>query len=424
MWLLYNLLTTLLMPIWLPVAFWKSKKRGEQPNWAERFGNYYGVPAKSNRPRLWFHAVSVGEVVAAAPILREIKDALPDHEIVLSVTTSSGHLTARTKLVDTYDHLVYFPFDVPRWQLAAMQRIRPDIVLMMETELWMNFVWAAKSLGAKTALVNGRISNRSFRVARVFRAYYRTLLGYVDECLMQSEIDRQRILELGARDAKVVGNCKFDQAAGGLDADPKAWRYELGLDPERKTVVVGSTRGELEEKFVADALSQLGMDSLNVVYAPRHLERADQAIATLNLKGGHFVKRSHRETGPHVVLDTYGELAEVYVVADAVIIGGGFDNLGGQNLLQPLAHGKPVLFGKHMQNFRDTAAMAVDAGCGRVCDSPESLALGLTEILSNELLARQMGAAASTLIATNLGASRRYAAEVSDLLTRSRRTDS
>ena len=343
---------------------------------------------------------------------------MPDHEIILSVTTSSGHETAREKLVGIYDYLVYFPFDVPRFQVSAMQRVQPDLVLIMETELWMNFVWAAKTFGAKVALVNGRISNRSFDRSLKLRFFFHALLSYVDECLMQSDTDRDRIAALGARDSHVLGNCKFDQAVDGLDADPKAWRYELGLDPNRKTVVVGSTRGAFEQEFVAKALEIVGMDSINVVFAPRHLETASDALATLNAHGGSFVRRSAKQSGTHVLLDTYGELSLVYSVADLVIIGGGFDNLGGQNLLQPLAHGKPVLFGLHMQNFRDTSAMALEAGAAIACDSPESLADSVSEILGDENQARRMGAGAATLIATNVGASRRYARAAKALLTR------
>ena len=406
MFLLYNFLMTVLMPIWLPLAWIKCKKRKEQPNWAQRFGDYSAIPAKSDRPRLWFHAISVGEVLAATAILKAIRAKHPEFEIILSVTTSSGHQTAREKATELYDHLVYFPVDIPKATLAAMQRVKPKVVMVMETELWMNFFWAAKVLGAKTTVVNGRISDRSFPRAKLFRPFFRSLLKNVDRCLMQSEVDKDRILFLGASSAEVFGNCKFDQSVDGLDANAATWSMDLGLDPLLPTVVVGSTRGEVDEAFVVSALKRVGLESINIVYAPRHVERADALVSSL---GATFGKRSAGFKGSHVILDTYGELAKVYCVADVVIIGGGFDNQGGQNLLQPLAHGKPVLHGTHMQNFRDTTAMALAAGASLQCDTPENLAAALRRLLADPSAREKMGAAARQLIQANLGASNRYA---------------
>ncbi len=400
---------TLLMPIWLPVAWLKARKRKEQPNWGERFGDYASIPAKSDRTRLWFHAVSVGEVLAATAILKQIRAQHPKLEIVLSVTTSSGHQTAREKAADLFDYLVYFPLDIPKATLKAMQRVRPKFVMVMETELWMDFLWAAKVMRAKTIVVNGRISDRSFPRMRTFRAFYRVLLKQVDRCLMQSELDRTRILDLGAPSAEVMGNCKFDQAIEGLDADPAAWRSELGLDASRLTVVVGSTRGEFEEAFVARALRKVGLDRLNVVYAPRHIERAAAVVSEL---GDTFGLRSAGAKGPHIVLDTYGELASVYSVADIVIVGGGFDRLGGQNIIQPLAHGKPVLFGRNMQNFRDVSVMSLAAGAAIECADDAALAAAVESLISNPALRSEMGRAATTLVKANVGASKRYAAEL------------
>lgn len=375
------------------------------------------TPATSPSHRIWYHVVSVGEAVASMPILRELRRAFPAHEIVLSVTTSSGHQTAREKLVGLFDHLVYFPFDLPWIQLRAMRRVQPELVVVMETELWMDFLWAAKNVGAKTMLVNGRISNRSYPRAMKFRPIYACVLSYLDRALMQSEVDRRRILDLGARDATVIGNCKFDQAVEGLDADPAAWRYDLGLDASRPTIVVGSTRGEFEERLVAEAIAAVGPERVNLVYAPRHLERAPEVAAEFAKIGVKFAFRSRGEQGSAVLLDTYGELGKVYSVADVVIVGGGFDKLGGQNILQPLAHGKPVLFGPHMTNFRDTSAMALEAQAAIECSDAQELAEAVRRLLDDEALRRRMGAAAGALIATNVGASRRYVQEAIGLIS-------
>jgi 3-deoxy-D-manno-octulosonic-acid transferase len=416
MFLLYNLLLTLLSPLWVPWMLYRAWRRNEKPNWKERQGDYPLRSTKESK-RVWFHAVSVGEVVAATPILRELRSLLPDHEIVLSVTTSSGHRTAREHAVDLYDHLVYFPIDVARFQLAAMQRVRPKVVAVMETELWMNFLWAAKTFDAKTVLVNGRISDRSFPRSMKLRRFYQALLVQVDRCLMQSPTDAERIQALGAQEAEVLGNCKFDQAVQGLEADPAKWRRDLGIPEGKAVVVVGSTRGEDEQRLVVEALKRVGPDRAWVVHAPRHLETVDSLAREVEAAFGQVARRSQNEQGPYLILDTYGELSEVYAIADVVVIGGGFANLGGQNLLQPLAHGKPVLHGPHMQNFRDVTAMAQAAGASIVCDSSESLAKALLELLDHPEQRQSMGAAARELVRANVGASRRYAQAIAEAAT-------
>lgn len=408
MFVLYNVLITLFAPFWAPWMWFRTRARKEAPNWNERFGNYSLLPRK-DRKRIWFHAVSVGEVVACMPILKELRTELPDHEIVLSVTTSSGHQTAREKAEGLYDHLVYFPIDMARFELAAMQHVQPSVAAIMETELWMNFLWAAKIFDVRTLLINGRISDRSFPRSRRIAFFYRSLLSRMDRCLMQSEKDASRIKELGAKSAEVLGNCKFDQALAGLDADPAEWRQKLGLDPALPTLVIGSTRGELEERFVFDALSSVGLDGLQVIHAPRHIERAPDLATEARKRFGDAALRSAGKAARYLVLDTYGELDKVYAVADVVVIGGGFDNLGGQNLVQPLAHGKPVLHGPHMQNFREVAAASVDAGASVVCTTPQELADNLKDLLSDPAKRERMGAAATQLVKANAGASRRYA---------------
>jgi 3-deoxy-D-manno-octulosonic-acid transferase len=413
MFLIYNLLLTLFSPFWVPWMLLKSRRRKERPNWSERQGRF-DIPPRGEKHRIWVHTVSVGEFVAATPILREIRKALPNHEILVSVTTSSGHQTAREAEPGLFDHLVYFPIDVARFQLAAMQQVRPDVVAIMETELWMNFVWAAKTFGARTLLVNGRISDKHFPTSLRLRSFYKVLLKDVDLCLMQSEVDMERIKALGAREARVVGNCKFDQAIQELRTDPGEWRHELGLDPMKFTIVVGSTRGEEEELFVLRALATVGFEKLNVIHAPRHLERVEALSEEVMQQTGAVALRSRHEVGPYLILDTYGELSSVYAVAEVVIVGGGFENLGGQNIIQPLAHSKPVLHGPHMQNFRDVAAMADDAGAAQVCETPEVLAKAIQSLLEDSALREQMGEQAKQLVQRNLGASRRYAKVIAE----------
>lgn len=407
MYWLYNFLIVILSPIWVPWMWFRARKRQEQPNWKERQGNL-DIPVRKDGKRVWIHAVSVGEVVASMPILREVRKRLPDHEIVLSVTTSSGHQTAREQAEGLYDHLIYMPIDIARFQLSAMQRVRPSVVAVMETELWFNFLWAAKVFDAKTLLINGRISDRAFPRSKKIAFFYKALLKEMDRCLMQTQTDADRIKELGGQGVEVFGNSKFDQAVEGLDADSAAWAKELGLVPEKLTLVIGSTRGPEEENFVLDAIQKVGLDRIQVIHAPRHLETVEDLVKNVERRFGASALRSRKEIGPYLILDSYGELSQVYSVADIVIVGGGFSNLGGQNIIQPLAHGKPVIHGPHMQNFRDVSDAARYFQATMECRTPDELAEVLEKLIESPELRDLMASQAAKLVQSSLGASERY----------------
>lgn len=413
MFFLYNVLILLTSPVWVVWMLIRSRRRAESPNWQERFGNYRHIKIPKDKPAIWIHAVSVGEVVASLPVLRQIRALLPDHHIVLSVTTSSGHRTAREHAVEMYDSLVYFPLDLARFQLSALMRVRPDVVAVMETELWFNFLWAAKAVGAKTLLLNGRISDRSFPRSQKLGSFYKALLAMMDRCLMQSKVDADRIMQLGGQNVEVLGNVKFDQAIDGLDADRNEWLEALGLSPLQPTVVIGSSRGEDEERVIASALKSV-KSPFNLVWAPRHIERTQYVLDELKQICSHVALRSKAEKGTVVILDSYGELSKVYAVADVVVIGGSFADLGGQNLIQPLAHGKPVLHGRFMQNFREVTALANRAGATVQCNDANDLAAAIDQLLNDPEARRAMGRAGATLVQENEGASRKYALAVAE----------
>jgi 3-deoxy-D-manno-octulosonic-acid transferase len=408
MFLLYNLLLTITAPLWVPWMLWRASRRHERPDWKQRCGDF-PIEPRGDRNRIWLHAVSVGEVVAALPVLRALRRLAPGHEIVLSVTTSSGWQTARDRAQGLFDHLVYFPIDVARFQLAAMVRVSPSVVAIMETELWFNFLWAAKAIGAHTMLINGRISDRSYPRARWFRFFYRRLLAYLDEALMQTNRDAERIRDLGARQVEVLGSTKFDEAADQARASQTDVRAWLGIPPDAPVVVIGSTRSEAEETLVLDALAHPSLAHVYVVHAPRHLERAAPLADAYRRRFGAVALRSKAEPGQRLILDTYGELGQAYAAADVVVVGGGFDNLGGQNLIQPLAHGKPVLHGPHMQNFAEVARMAQEVGASQVCRDADELARALAALLSDPIERERRSRVAQALVAEHLGAAERYA---------------
>jgi len=401
---LYNLLLNIFSPVILLWAWYRAKKRAEQPNWAERLGNYNIQPG--DKKRIWFHAVSVGEVMAALPVLRELRSRMPDYEIVLTTTTSSGHQTAKDKASDLYDYLFYFPIDFGRCMFRALSRVRPSAVVVMETELWLNFFHMAKEMGAKTFVINGRIS-RNYNLSLKLKGYYSAIFSKVDQVLAQSEQDAERLTALGARNVQVLGNTKFDQAVDNMSAHHFDWRHMMGIPDDAVCVVVGSTRSEMEEHFVMNGLAQV--PNAWVIYAPRHIERATDIGRLAVQHGFDPTYRTDARHGKFMILDTYGELASAYSAADIAIIGGGFDDLGGQNILQPLAAGVPVIHGPHMFNFKEATQTAHKLGAALEVNTPEQLGAALKQLCGDEARRKEMGAAGKQMIEASLGASGRYA---------------
>lgn len=411
LFLSYNFLMLLLAPWWVTRMLWRSWRRNAWPNWKERFGHYNITPLKDKK-RLWFHAVSVGEVIASLPILSQLRNRAPNLDILLSVTTTTGYQTAKEIAEAFVDHLVYFPLDIPRFQLSAMNSVRPDALAIMETELWLDFLWAAKTVGAKTMLVNGRISDKNFSRSQPIKFFYRGLLKYLDAAYMQTQNDADRLMALGAHHVEVVGNCKYDQALEAAEVNPKEWRMKLRIPEGLPVLVIGSTRGEEEESFVLDAVQKVGLNKISVVHAPRHLERVEQLQKQVQQKFGHCALRSKGESSSYLILDTYGELSSAYSIADIVVVGGGFSMHGGHNILQPLALGKPVLHGPHMQNFAEVTEGSLKTGSSKVCPTSESLATAIEELLRDDQLRQKMSQSAQEFVKNNLDASARYADKI------------
>lgn len=405
--IIYNLLLIAFFPFWFLWMIQRAKKRNESPNWKQRWGNY-DIPSKTNNPRIWIHAVSVGEVSAAKPILKEIKKRLHETEIILSCTTSTGFEMGKKLLGETVNHIIYFPIDLPFVCKKALATIRPDTVVIMETELWMNFLWASKSFGAKTFVANGRLSDRSFQISKKVAFFYRALFKYVDEVLVQTQKDAQRFERIGAKNIHILGNSKYDEA---LDlTKPQDWKSLMNMKPEELLIVVGSARGEFEEDFILDAIS--GIQS-RILFAPRHIERATEIQKKATEKGFECsLKSTGNLSAQLVILDTYGELASTYHSADVVIIGGGFDKLGGQNIIQPLAAGKPVICGPHMFNFREAFDEAKEVGAIIVASTPQELKLAVEQVLQDEDARLFPGEAARNMVAKHRGASARIAGKI------------
>ena len=406
-----------------------------RPGWAERWGHLSPpLLAKLDaRPRVWVHAVSAGEVVAAVPILRELRELLPDHALLLSTITPAGHEMAEQQASPYIDGLFYFPFDMPWVVRSVVGRIRPRVFVSLESDMWPNLLHELKRQGSHTMIVNGRISEHSFRRTRkIASGLYRWMLSNVDELLMQSQPDSDRVRALGdfsdPNRVTVVGNSKFDQDITPLSSEQAlALRRSLHLPPNAPVFVAGSTRSPEEEAQIIAAYNTMRVQrpDLCLVVAPRYVERAGELAQAMRAAGLSPILRSEimeagtahavEENSSVVILNTMGELANVYALAAFAFVGNSFlpvNKGGGQNLLQPLAHGKAVLFGPHTATTRSEVALATQAGVGfRVADGEELAREGL-RLLSDDGLRARIEIEAKHLIAANKGVSHRFAQSI------------
>jgi 3-deoxy-D-manno-octulosonic-acid transferase len=393
-----------------PVALTRRLAGGVPLNLRERLGRgHHDRPA---RPCGWIHAVSVGEAIAATPLVEALRRTWPALPLVVSTVTETGARVVRERFAGLAGHR-YFPLDFPGVVRRAIASIEPAFFVCMETELWPNLLRALAARGVPTMIANGRLSDRSFARYRLVRRAMRRVLADVTVFSMQSDEDARRMIALGAPPERVVvaGNLKHEplpDPAGVADL----WRRLLGLFPGQPVWIAGSThRGEDEAVLLAHRRATLERPGLVLVLAPRHPERVGEVVALATRSGFTAVRRSElsvraRGSVPIIVLDTVGELAQLYSIADVVFVGGSLLPLGGHNMLEPALRGKPVLFGPHTSNFREAAALLTAGGGGRVVRDGEELSAELGRLLGDPAERDQLGAAAREAAASRHGAAR------------------
>ena len=407
MYALYSVLLRLGLVAYLPSFLTRRRRAGYGHDLAQRLGRLGdGLPAE---PRCWVHAVSVGESAAAVPLVEAIHRRWPELGIVVSTITPTGARIVRDRLAGTAAHR-YFPLDLPAPVRRALDAARPRFFIAIETELWPNFLRALARRRIPSMIANGRISDRSFRRYLRVRWLMRRVLADVTVFAMQSEEDARRILALGAPPSRVVitGNLKSDLVpeAEAVDA---AWRERLGLGATDRLWIAGSThRGE--EAIVLDAFRRTRerAPGLRLLLAPRHPERAGEVEELIRERGLVPVRRSRLADGGApdavVILDTVGELAALYGLAEIVFVGGSLVPIGGHNVLEPAMRGKPVLYGPHTSNFRDGAERLQRSGGGIVVKDGLELERELSLLLEDRDLARRTGDAARAAFAGRQGA--------------------
>ncbi len=423
MHLIYALVSYLAFLALLPVLFFHPKLRHGIPFRLGLYRSSFHLGRGS--PRIWLHGASAGDLLSLQPIMKALKARLPGSCIIVTTITNSGLAMARKRLSEA-DVVLYAPYDLPGATRRAVRRLEPDLLVLEYTEIWPNLIRAASRSGVRIALTNGRFSpQRMSRYRALFRAVGNPLRA-IDLFLMRSDEEAERVLALGAAPDRVwvTGNTKFDALV--LDRPAKGderLRDEMGLVAGRPVLIAGSTHdGEEEIVFrVYGALLRAHPD-LQLVVAPRYVERTGR-IMSLAAEAGFSVRL--RSAGVAAgsaqvtVLDTIGELAAAYRLGTLVFVGGSFVARGGQNVLEPAGQGKPVLFGPHMENFKDSVQVLVGRG-GIQVSTPEQLLRVATELLSRPDQIAELGSLAHQAVSAIRGASARNVEHMLRLLPRDR----
>jgi 3-deoxy-D-manno-octulosonic-acid transferase len=414
---IYNGGLTLLSPLIAAIAWSKLARRGTAGHWRERLG-YLPAPPEGE-PRVWLQSVSMGETVAAAAVASELRSLRPGLALLATTTTETGQRHAQRAM--PFARTAYFPLDLWPCVRRAVTRVRPRLLVTTE-EVWPNLLRAASRSGVRCAVINGKVSQRTYCRARRLRRFARWVLGGLDLILVQSKPDADRVLDLGAPPERVLvtGNVKFDQETPVLsDSERRAARAELGWDAARPVIVAGSVHpGEEQPILAAFAALRTREPRLGLLVAPRHVEKSGvwetacrerALVARRRTEGGHA-------TPDVVILDTMGELARMYGVGEIAVIGGTFVAVGGHDPLQPLAHGLPVIVGPHTHQQRDLVGLAEEAGALRRAADGRELELILSDLLARPSCREEMRAAGQRLLATHRGAAARSARALCRLL--------
>jgi 3-deoxy-D-manno-octulosonic-acid transferase len=405
---LYTILLRLALPFLVLRLWWRGRgEAGYREAIPERFGAYGGeVPA----PLVWIHAVSVGEARAAEPFARALMQALPDYALLFTCTTATGRETLR-QLFGGSAAIAWLPYDYPEPVQAFLERFRPRLGIIMETEIWPNLLAGCAARGVPVLLANARMSEKSARGYRRWGALTRPAFASLARVCAQSDADAGRLIALGAREVTVAGNLKFDAAPDLQQLEEgRAWRRRLA----RPVVLLASTR-DGEETPLLEALAPLqGL----VVVVPRHARRFDEVAkrADSRRSAGAFPGPGERV---HLG-DTMGEMAFYYGACDVAVIGGSFAPLGGQGLIEALACGAAVVMGPHMFNFAEAARLALESGAAVQADGPAQAAAAALALLADSARRDEMGRRAQALCQSHRGATARHVEACRALITPAR----
>jgi 3-deoxy-D-manno-octulosonic-acid transferase len=413
----YIIIGTLLYPVAFLGFFLYTRISGR---YKSRLSERFGRPDRALRgrlsrsPRIWIHAVSVGEVNLAETFIERLRLRCPACTVIISATTPQGLARAEARLAGKAV-IVAAPLDFAPAVTGALGVLLPDVMVFLETEIWPNWILAARRRGIAVVVANGRISSRAFSRYRKVKSVIRPLMSGMDAVSTIGAGDAARFRHLGGRPGRVVvcGNAKFDVNTDFANPDilPR-WRRILGIEDRRPVILAGSTRSG-EETLLAPVFQRVkaAYPAACFLVAPRHVRRSEAVRRLFVLKGFRCRLRSEPPDDWNcdlIAVDTMGELKSLYGLATVVFCGGSFVPRGGQNVLEPAAWGKPVFFGPYMEDFRAAADALEAAGGGRRVNSGEALAEAILSCLDDPERCRAMGRAAAAVLTRNRGAVDRH----------------
>lgn len=416
-WLLNVVYVFVLLAV-SPVLFYRRITTGKyRHGWNEKLTGRL-VRRFPDRQCIWFHAVSVGEALQIQKTVEETVTRFPDVEIVITVTTNTAFDVAKTKYPQ---HTVtYFPLDFTWAVNTALSRIQPNLIVIVELELWPNFILIAARRKIPLLLINGRIAAKSYQGYLRLRPLIKRVLQCFRSLAVQNETYGERLRTLGATSERVIvtGNIKFDRVESNRN-NPKTVeiRSSFGLNPVDAVFIAGSTQ-DPEETYAIDAwqLLRKNFPSLRLIIVPRHKERFDEVAKLIESKGLPAIRRSlTKSANPGILpaenavrlLDTLGELSACWGLADIAFVGGSLTNRGGQNMIEPAGFGAAVLFGPNTWNFKDTTESLLSLNAARVVTGPDDLVQAIRELLLNPTEAQRMGEAARQFVSSQQGATAR-----------------
>ena len=433
MYTIYNIIVVLVF-IFLALPYFLYRLAVEK-GFGHRFRQNMGLVRReeiepvADTDCIWLHGASVGEMVAISPLVKEIKKLMPERKVLVSAVTVGGYDMARQILPEA-DAIINFPLDLPLVAESMVRRIRPGIFMMVETELWPNFLHAMRKRNIPVMMVNGRVSEKSAKNYHYLFSILRDMLNNINRFCMQSSIDAEYIIQLGADPEKVfvTGNTKFDQTYAEVSPDNlAAYKTELGLGEEAYPIIIAGSTHPSEEEAVLTSFTALRKKypQARLIIAPRKLNRIDE-IKRLNTKFGYEMgyrsklkeMKGRRPEFPVLLIDTIGELGRIYAVGDIVFVGGSLIHYGGHNVLEPAAHAKPILVGPSMEDFKDSYSLLSKAGACRMVPNVDGLTDAFLDIAGDDTLRKKMGDASIQIIRENRGAAQKTIYYLTDLLNR------
>ena len=417
----YNLLIWLITVTIFPIVLLQQKLKGK-PILPFLFGfTKKELASVSGRKILWIQAASVGETMVAARLLQELKQVFPEDAVVFTCNTVTGRAAAERVIGKTADLIGYFPFDHPWLVKRFLGRLKPDYLLLIETELWPNVLTYSKRLGVKIAVVNGRL-DKSYRRLQKF-GFYKSVMKFIDFIGVQTETDRERFIQLGAVPSKVqvTGNLKFDFDYPAISENAKNEFLESLSLAKNAPVLTAASTHHGEEELVVAAYENIKRELPDafLILAPRHIERAGEIVRMLSGSNLKFIRRTEMAAGAKIfdkpdllLLDTFGELGLVYAVASLAFVGGSLVPVGGHNLLEAAFQEKIVLYGPYLHNFRESKELLEKAGVGFMVNNETELAERFVNFHKNPGLREDLGKKAKQVIIANQGATEKTIAKL------------